>query len=619
MPSLNAVFRLNDGYSRAINAINRSTLLAERSIMGASRSTDRLNQSIDRTESVANKAISGLKRLGAAAGGLFAVKKATGITDEYTNTVARLSMVNDGLQTQKELQDNIYLAAQRSRGAYNSMAQAVAKLGMMAGDAFSSTQEIVDFTEMMNKSFKVGGASKVEQQAGMLQLTQAMASGRLQGDEFRSISENAPMITKALSQYLDVPIGKLKDMGAEGLLTSDIIKNAMFSMADEINAQFEKMPMTFSDVGTQIKNHALYTFQGVMQKLNDTLNSDAVMAFVNMFKGGIDIVAQAVFMLVTLIGNLTSTIVSNWDIIQPILIAMAIVLLPMIIAQLWSMLPPLLIAAGTWLMMNAPILMVIGLVALFIYMMIQSGVTVGEIVGYITGTFWALGAVIYNVFAVAYNIIASFVNFLGNIFVNPIMAIKKLFYEMALYLNQIFLGIAKQIENLLNAIPFVEVNITSSLQNSVDWLKGEIANIDSEAGFKDFVPKMELKDVNKSFNNGFTWGNNAINSLSTGGYTPSQFGGMAVNGIGDYMSNGALPVTNGKGGGSSLNVSIDKEDIKYLKDIAERDFQAKYTQQTLAPNIQITFGDVKETADLNELEKALERIINEQIAVVGEG
>lgn len=190
---------------------------------------------------------------------------------------------------------------------------------------------------------------------------------------------------------------------------------------------------------------------------------------------------------------------------------------------------------------------------------------------------------------------------------------------MALYLNQIFLGIAKQIENLLNAIPFVEVNITSSLQNSVDWLKGEIANIDSEAGFKDFVPKMELKDVNKSFNNGFTWGNNAINSLSTGGYTPSQFGGMAVNGIGDYMSNGALPVTNGKGSGGALNVSIDKEDIKYLKDIAERDFQAKYTQQTLAPNIQITFGDVKETADVNEVEKALERIIKEQIAVVGEG
>lgn len=411
MPSLNAVFRLNDGYSRAINAINRSTLLAERSIMGASRSTDRLNQSIDRTESVANKAISGLKRLGVAAGGLFAVKKATGITDEYTNTVARLSMVNDGLQTQKELQDNIYLAAQRSRGAYNAMSQSVAKLGMMAGDAFGSTQEIVDFTEMINKSFKVGGASKVEQQSGMLQLTQAMASGRLQGDEFRSISENAPMITKALSQYLDVPIGKLKDMGAEGLLTSDIIKNAMFSMADEINAQFEKMPMTFSDVGTQIKNHALYTFQGVMQKLNDTLNSDAVMAFVNMFKGGIDIVAQAVFILVTLIGDLTSVIVSNWDIIQPILIAMAIVLLPMIIAQLWAMLPPLLIAAGTWLMMNAPILMVIGLVALFIYMMIQSGVTVGEIVGYITGTFWALGAVIYNVFAVAYNIIASLLTF----------------------------------------------------------------------------------------------------------------------------------------------------------------------------------------------------------------
>lgn len=621
MPSLNAVFRLNDGYSRAINAINRSTLLAERSIMGASRSTDRLNQSIDRTESVASKAVSGLKRLATAAGGLFAVKQVMSITDEYTNTQARLKLINDELQTMDQLNGNIYLAAQRSRGSINDMAKSVAKLGMMAGDAFGSTQEIVDFTELVNKSFKVGGASKGEQQAGMYQLSQAMASGRLQGDEFRSISENAPMIGQALQKYLGVGAAELKEMSSQGQITADVIKNAMFSMGDEINTMFEGMPMTFADVGTQISNHASYMFQGVMQKLNETLNSDSIKAFIDMMKGGIDIVAQGVYYLITLLSYIPTIITANWNIIQPILIAIGIVMLPLIIAKLWAMLPPLLAAAGTWLIMNWPILLIIGLIALFIFFLQKMGVTTGEIVGYIVGTFTWLGAVIYNVFAMCYNVSSSFAEFLLNVFNNPIDAIKALFYDMGIYVNQIFTGIARQIDKLINSIS----KFTGFTSDLAGWFEGNIATLQKEVdkikSKDDYInlPKMELKDTGAAFNKGFNWGNDLTNSISMGGFTPPQVGGMATNGIGDYMSNGALPVTNGKGGGSSLNVSIDKEDIKYLKDIAERDFQAKYTQQTLAPNIQITFGDVKETADVNELEKALERIINEQIAVVGEG
>lgn len=619
MPSLNAVFRLNDGYSRVINAINRSTLLAERSIMGASRSTDRLNQSLDKTESAANKAMSGLKRLGAAAGGLFAVKKATEITDEYTNTVARLNMVNDGLQTQKELQDNIYRAAQRSRGAYDVMSQSVAKLGMMAGNAFGSTQEIVDFTELVNKSFKVGGASKGEQQAGMYQLSQAMASGRLQGDEFRSISENAPQIGLAIAKSLDIPIEKLKDMSSEGLITADVIKNAMFSMADEINEQFEKMPMTFSDVGTQIRNHAIYTFKDVMSSANDILNSDNIQNFINFFKGGIDILASAVLGLIQLIDGVATAVSNAWVAIEPFLLAAAFVLLPTIVFLLWSMLPPILAAIGAFFMAYAPIIMVVLIVGLVIAVLNEMGITTGAIVGSMTGSFMYLGTVLYNVFALGYNILSSFANFLGNIFKNPIRAVQKLFNEMGLYIMQVIQGIAKQIEKLINAIPGVEVSIASKLDGVVNWYKNNIKDIDSKAGFEDFVPKLDFKDVNKAYDKGYNWGNNAMESLGSGGIQPpGGIGDINMN-LGDYMSNGALPVTNGKGGGSSLNVSIDKEDIKYLKDIAERDFQAKYTQQTLAPNIQITFGDVKETADVNEVEKALERIIKEQIAVVGEG
>lgn len=620
MASLNAVFKLNDGYSRVINSINRSTLLAQKNIMGASQKVDRLNQSLGNTDRASSIASGGIKKLVSAFGGLFALKQGMAITDEFINTQSRITNMNDGLQTTKEVQDDIYRAAQRSRGAYDAMAASVAKLGTMAGDAFSSTKEIVDFTELVQKSFRVGGASKGEQQAGMYQLSQAMASGRLQGDEFRSISENAPMITKALSQSLGVSIGKLKEMSSEGVLTADVIKKAMFDMADDINSQFEKMPMTFADVGTQIKNHAIYTFQGVMQSANDILNSDNMQNFVNFFKGGIDIIASAVMGVVQMIDWVATAISNSWVVIEPILLAASMVYLPFLISQLWAMLPPILMAAGAWLMMHMPMLLVIGLLALFVGALLNSGVTAGEIVGYIAGTFWALGAVIYNVFAMCSNIIGSFVNFLGNVFINPIAAVKKLFYEMALYLNQIFLGIAKQIENLLNAIPGVEVTITNGLKNNVEYLESEIGKIDKESGMKDFIPKWDLKDVNKSFDNGFNWGNSAISGLGSGGIQPpGGIGDMNMN-LGDYMTGGALPVTNGGSGGSgSLNVSIDKEDIKYLKDIAERDYVNKYTSATLAPNVVVQFGDVHETADANQMVGVIEKILKEEIATVQEG
>lgn len=624
MPSLNAVFKLNDGYSRVIQNINRNTLLAEKNIGGASRTVDRLNQSLSGTDRASNIASSGVKKLASAMGSLLALKQGIAMTDEFINTSTRLNQVNDGLQTSKELHDQIYRAAQRSRGAYDSMAASVAKLGMMAGDAFGSTQEIVDFTELVQKSFRVGGASKGEQDAGMYQLAQAMASGRLQGDEFRSISENAPMITKALSQSLGVGIGQLRDMSSEGLLTADVVKKAMFDMADEINSKFTEMPLTFSDVGTQIKNHALYSFQGVMESANNILNSDNVSNFVNFFKGGIDLIAWSVQALLVGVNWLLTTITNGWSVIEPILIAAAMIYLPYLISQLWLMIQPIIAAAGAWLMMNMPILIIIGLISLFIFSLQQAGVTTGEIVGGIAGTFWALGAIIYNVFAMVSNVIGSFVNFLGNVFISPIAAIKKLFYEMALYLNQIFLGIAKQIENLLNAIPGIEVNITGGLKNSVAYLEGQIAKIDKENGLKDFIPKWELKDVEKSFNKGFNWGNSAVGSLASGGITPPGgigLGSVGTPSLGDYMVGGALPVTNGGAGGSggSLNVSIDKEDIQYLKDIADRDYVNKYTSATLAPNVSIQFGDVHETADASKIGGILEKILREEISVVQEG
>ncbi|WP_242948721.1 tape measure protein [Caloramator quimbayensis] len=198
-------------------------------------------------------------------GAAFGAKKIIELTDSMTSTNARLDLMNDGLQTTEELQNMILKSANASRTSYMDTAAAISKLGIMAKDAFSSNAEIVAFTELMNKNFAIGGASIQEQTAAMYQLTQAMAAGKLQGDEFRSIMENAPLLAQSIAEYMGKSVGELKDMSAEGLITADIIKNAMFASADETNAKFAEMPMTIGQIGTVVGNTLLQTFEPVLQ------------------------------------------------------------------------------------------------------------------------------------------------------------------------------------------------------------------------------------------------------------------------------------------------------------------------------------------------------------------
>lgn len=176
-------------------------------------------------------------------------------------------MINDGLQSTAELQDMIAASANRARSSYQSTAEAVSKLGVLAGNAFSGNEEMIAFTELMNKNFVIGGSSIQEQTAAMYQLTQAMAAGRLQGDEFRSIMENAPLLAQAIADYMGKPMGELKEMSKEGLITAEVIKGAMFASANEINDRFAQMPMTFGQVGTILKNTLLQTFEPVIQAI----------------------------------------------------------------------------------------------------------------------------------------------------------------------------------------------------------------------------------------------------------------------------------------------------------------------------------------------------------------
>ena len=236
----------------------------------ASGQVDNFNNRQRQSEEGARKVASawGLvkKAIGSALAAI-SVQKVIELADSMTSTRARLDIMNDGLQTTDELQSMIMKSANRSRAAYQTTADAVSKMGIMAKDAFSNNDELIKFTELINKQFTIAGTSAAGIDAAMLQLTQAMSSGVLRGEELNSVFEQAPTIIQTIADYLDVPIGKIRDMAADGQITSTIVKNAMLASADEINAKFEAMPMTFAQVWTIAKNIALEAFTPVIQAI----------------------------------------------------------------------------------------------------------------------------------------------------------------------------------------------------------------------------------------------------------------------------------------------------------------------------------------------------------------
>ena len=257
-------------FKEQIRSVSKPVNQAKQSIKGIERTTQ---QSVNNASNSLNKLVGKFKTLATTIGAGFGLSKLINTSDTMTNLHTRLNLMNDGLQTTDELQEKIFQSAQNSRGTYQDMAEMVAKLGVNAKDAFKSSDQIVKFGENMNKIFKLGGASSAEQSAGMLQLTQALASGKLQGDEFRSITENAPELIGILAEKLGKTRAEIKQMSTDGELTSDVIVNAVLDSTDKINSQFATMPLTWADVWTNIKNTTLKATQPILDGINYIVNS----------------------------------------------------------------------------------------------------------------------------------------------------------------------------------------------------------------------------------------------------------------------------------------------------------------------------------------------------------
>lgn len=620
MATLKAMFKLFDGYSTTIDKITKKTDQATNKILNASGATDKFNSKLNKTGASSSFFSSSLGKLAGTVLTVTTALKGMQLSDELTNTSARLNLINDGLQTQAELQEKIYASATRSRGVYTDMAGAVAKLGLTAGDSFGSNDELIAFTELIQKSFKVGGASATEQSSALLQLTQAMGSGKLQGDEFRSITENAPMIADAIAKYVGVSKGELKELSSEGAITADIIKNAMFNASDDINSKFKTMPMTFSDIWNKLKNGLLSAFTPISESFSNMINSESFMNVINALIIGVNILGSA-------LGGVIDLIVSGWDLISPFIIALATVWLNTIIVKLWAMVTPILAQAGAWILAHAPMIMLIALIIMIIQALGSMGVTFQDIFSFVGGLFGVFYALVGNYLIGLWNTVAAFVNFFGNVFNNPVAAVQTLFYDMAVNVLGIIEGLAQGIEDLLNKIPGVEVSITSGISGLRDRLASKSASIKDESGLVEYVKSKEFMDYSSAATTGSNIGSNIYGNIAdklsgisnkfsslTSGMTSTGFSGL-----GDLGTSSNPLAVEGTGKDGAVDVDMADEDLQYLRDIAEREYVNKFSTATLAPNIQITFGDVHEEADADKVAGRIKKILQEEIALAGEG
>lgn len=287
-----------------------------------------LATSMKESSSSGNSLVGVLGKVAAAVGSVMGVKQIIGLSDTMSQTKARLDLMNDGLQSTKELQDRIFDSAQKSRGSYQDTADLVSKLGLNAKDAFENTAQIVDFAEQVNKQFVISGASAEETKNATLQLTQALSSGVLRGDELRSIFEQAPTLIQSIANYMGVPIGRIRDMAAEGQITAETVKNALLECADETNAKFASMPLTFSQLWTNFKDRAMQAFQPVLEKINELANNGRLEEYIGK-------IAEAMATVSDVIMNVITWVLDHQDIVKAAFIGLSVAIGAMTVAM-WA-------------------------------------------------------------------------------------------------------------------------------------------------------------------------------------------------------------------------------------------------------------------------------------------
>lgn len=610
MANIREVLTLEDRFSQTFTRYIDYAQQATGSTAQAQAATQSYTAAQTAATNTTNALTNSVKNLVGAYLGLRGAKALLNMSDTLVSTTARLDMMNDGLQTTNELNQMIFASANRARGSYTETAAMVSKLGTLAGEAFDSSAEIVAFAEQLNKQMAISGTSTTERQAAMLQLTQAMSSGVLRGEELNSVLEQTPMIAQTIADYLGVSTGEMRNMAAEGAITADIVKNAMFAAAEETNAKFAEMPMTWSQVWTMFQNYATMGLRPVLIALSWLANNIQIIAPLVLGAAG----AFAVFQ-----------VAANWTKIATVATGLyhgAITLLSIgygvltgntaaASAAVFTFNSALLASPITWGVMG--LALVVG--GLYAGVAAYNKFTDSSVsaTGIIAGVISALGAHVYNTVAFMYNIFAVFANFIANVFNNPVAAVKILFYDMAQTVLGYLLNIASGIEDIINKIPGVTVDLTSGVESWINSLGTKSAAVKESSGWTEYFAPMEYKDYSSAFSSGYDKGSNLFSNIFGGDYGDLgsySSGGATLGDINDTLGGIGSDVS-----GIKKSVDMSQEDIQMIVDMASQKYVNKINLTAQTPVITINGANTGNTeADRKALADMLKTILLEQAA-----
>lgn len=593
-------------------------------------------------------------------------KAVLGLSDQLASSSARLSLIVDDGGSVDALEQKIMASAQRSRASYLGTMQTISKLGLQAGDAFNSNDELIRFTELLNKNFVIGGSSATEQAAAMYQLTQAMGSGRLQGDEYRSIIENAPMLAGAIEEYMrnvQGATGAMKDWSSEGLLTADVIKAAVFNSADEVEARFQQMPMTWGQVWTQMQNKAIAAFDPVLSKLNQVANSERFETVTDGIVSGLATIAAVAGVVLDLLISGGSLVVDNWSWLEPIVwgLVTAFVAYNTValitnglnaatalaegvkaaalamstgatfaatVAQ-YGLNAALLACPITWI-----VLLIIALVAAFYAAVAAINHFAGtslSATGIVMGAFAVAGAFIINLilgvvnFVIGigvelYNLIATFANFFANVFNDPVGAIINLFAGMFDFILGIVQSAASLIDTVLGTdMSSAVAGFRNTVATKVEEIVGDQVEVMEKLNASDYqIQRIEYGDAwaaGNSLGRGIEDAVGGLFNFDLG--AAENYGADSPFALDDISNNAALTAANT--GATADALTATTEELEYLRDIAERDAINRFTTAEVKIDMTGMQNRIEGGADLDGVISALTDGFTEALLTAAEG
>ena len=587
--------------------------------------------------------------------------------------------INGTANETSELVNMVYAAAQDARGSLDSMASVVARFGNNARDAFGNSEEVVAFADLVQKQMTIAGASTQEAANAELQLSQALGSGVLRGDELNSIFEQAPNLIQNIADYLDVPIGKIRDMAADGEITGDIVKAAIFSAADDINAKFDEMPMTWGQIWQSMQNTAVMAFQPVLQRLNGMANSNAFQGFVDEAIEAMATTANIVLNIFDLVGSVAGFVADNWSMISPIIYGIAAALAVYgtylaivkgmeIASAAASAIHAVAMSAkigitaaltGSTMAATAAqmgyngalyacpivwiIVLVVALIAIF-YAAVAAvnhfAGTTTSATGLICGAFAIALAFIGNLFigtvntiigigVTLWNLIANFVNAFALIFNNPIAGIEALFLSLFNFIVEVIESAARMLDAVFG----------SSLADAVAGFQNKVqAKVDAvitENGGSEILKTVEMSDYQfnrfdygDAWNSGYNFGEKIDDKISNFSLA-DIFGKVDIPNPDDYTSSFSDAIANSGAGGnldsiaddtSAIKDSVDitDEDLKYLRDIAEQEAINRFTTAEIKLDM-TNNNNVSSDADLDGIVDGMTTKVLEALEIVREG